>query len=65
MNQNNDRFSEIPKNVDLVIYCRSGVRSASVQRLLFNSGWEKNAVFNLKGGILSWSDTIDSNVKKY
>lgn len=60
-----DRFSEIPKNVDLVIYCRSGVRSAAIQRLLFKSGWGKNAVFNLKGGILSWSDTIDSNVKKY
>ena len=59
-----NRLQEIPSDRDLVIYCRSGVRSAVVQRVLIESG-RKNIILNLKGGILNWSDTVDSNVKKY
>ena len=59
------RFSEIPNDQDLVIYCRSGVRSAAVQKFLCSSGWQKNRVFNLKGGILKWADTVNPNINKY
>lgn len=59
------RFSEIPNDQDLVIYCRSGVRSAAVQEFLCSSGWQKNRVFNLKGGILKWADTVNPNINKY
>ncbi len=59
------RFLEIPRHKDLVIYCRSGVRSLAVQKFLISSGWNQNQIFNLKGGILRWSDTVDSTIKKY
>lgn len=59
-----NRLQEIPSDRDLVIYCRSGVRSAAVQRFLIEDG-RTNIILNLKGGILNWSDTVDSNVKKY
>lgn len=61
----------IPQNVDklskekeVVIYCRSGSRSGQVVRYLeTNYGFQN--VYNLKGGILAWSDEVDSSVKKY
>jgi len=59
-----NRIQEIPSDRDIVIYCRSGVRSAAVQRFLFEAG-RTNTILNLKGGILKWSDTVDSSVIKY
>ena len=59
-----NRIQEIPSDRDIVIYCRSGVRSAAVQRFLIEAG-HANRILNLKGGILNWSDTVDSSVRKY
>tara|TARA_B100001769_G_scaffold272951_1_gene268233 strand:- start:31 stop:1149 length:1119 start_codon:yes stop_codon:yes gene_type:complete len=59
-----NRIQEIPSDRDIVIYCRSGVRSAAVQRFLLEAG-HTNTILNLKGGILNWSDTVDSTVRKY
>lgn len=59
-----DRFSEIPKDGEVVIYCRSGARSGQVtQYLIENQGYEN--VANLRGGILAWADNIDSTITKY
>ena len=57
------RFSEVPKEKDIVVYCRSGARSADVTRFLTQQGFPN--VRNLAGGILRWSDDVDSNVPKY
>ncbi len=48
---------------DVVVYCRSGVRSRKAVDLLQRSGIEK--VKNLNGGILAWSDQVDPNMPKY
>jgi len=45
-------FSQIPKDVDILVYCRSGVRSAMACSKLTESGF-KNVV-NLEGGIQAW-----------
>lgn len=59
--QNVDKFD---KNKDVIVYCRSGNRSAQVIRFLeSNHGF--NNLLNLKGGILAWSDEIDGSIKKY
>jgi rhodanese-related sulfurtransferase len=59
--QNTDR---IEKEKKVVIYCRSGNRSANVVRAL-EQHFNLANLYNLKGGILDWSDEIDSTVPKY
>jgi molybdopterin/thiamine biosynthesis adenylyltransferase/rhodanese-related sulfurtransferase len=62
---------DIPHNVDkiskdkkVIIHCRSGARSGRmVQWLEANHGFTN--LYNLKGGILAWSDQVDPEVEKY
>jgi adenylyltransferase/sulfurtransferase len=48
---------------DVVLYCRSGVRSAKALRQLQAAGFKR--VWNLTGGILRWSDDVDPSIPKY
>jgi len=59
-----DRTGEIARDRQVVVYCRSGLRSASAIRILQERFGFDN-LYNLKGGILAWSDEIDSKVPKY
>ena len=59
------RMSEIPLDRDIVVYCRTGSRSAAVARYLVSMGHAKGEVYNLRGGIHEWSDTVNSNIIKY
>ena len=56
------RLSELDSSVDIVAHCKSGVRSAKAVDLLKQSGFRAR---NMKGGILAWSDKVDSSVPKY
>ena len=47
------RMSEIPKNRDVVIYCRSGARSYQACAYLMQQGYGR--VLNLRGGIIAWA----------
>ncbi len=56
--------NKISRDKKVIIYCRSGVRSANAIReleTLFGFG----NLYNLKGGILAWSKEIDSSVPTY
>jgi adenylyltransferase/sulfurtransferase len=57
------RVSELDPNREIVVHCRSGVRSAKAVNLLRRSGFQK--VSNLAGGILAWADRIDPKMPKY
>ena len=59
------RLDEIPKDRDIVIYCRSGARSAMIANYLKISANYSNEIYNLSGGIHLWSSTVDSSVPKY
>ena len=48
---------------EIVVMCHHGVRSANVCIYLAQNGFEK--VFNLEGGIDSWSIDVDRNVPRY
>ncbi len=54
---------EVGKDSELVVLCRSGVRSAKAVKLLKAAGY-KNAI-NLKGGILAWAKEVDPVVPLY
>ncbi|HEX4683915.1 MAG TPA: molybdopterin-synthase adenylyltransferase MoeB [Gemmatimonadaceae bacterium] len=47
---------------EIVVYCRSGMRSADATRQLRAAGLRAT---NLAGGILRWSDDVDPTVPKY
>ena len=60
-----DRLEELnaTKDDEIVIHCRSGARSAKATQLLLDHGYTD--VKNLAGGILAWSEEIDSSVPQY
>lgn len=57
------RAHELPQDQDIVLFCRSGVRSAKALAFLQTLGFRR--VWNLEGGILAWSDEVDASVAKY
>jgi adenylyltransferase/sulfurtransferase len=57
------RLSEIDRDREVVVHCRSGARSQRIAEVLKQAGYPK--VVNLAGGILAWSDEIDPKVQKY
>ena len=59
------QVDEIPSDCDVVVYCRTGGRSAAVARFLVASRSSEGRVYNLAGGIHEWSDTVDSRIPKY
>jgi adenylyltransferase/sulfurtransferase len=54
----------IPKDIPVVVQCRSGARSASAIRELEDTHGYTNLV-NLTGGILGWQEEIDSSLARY
>jgi rhodanese-related sulfurtransferase len=42
------RYSEIPKDKKLLVYCRSGRRSAAAASMLIQAGYKE--VYNIRGG---------------
>ncbi len=57
------RARELDTADDIVVHCRSGARSAKAIQQLQKMGFKR--LSNLKGGILAWSDDVDSTVLKY
>ena len=51
------------KEMDVVLFCHKGLRSAQVTVFLRQQGWS-NAV-SMAGGIDAWADEIDESVGKY
>jgi molybdopterin/thiamine biosynthesis adenylyltransferase/rhodanese-related sulfurtransferase/molybdopterin converting factor small subunit len=59
------RVAELPTGAgapEIIVHCRSGVRSAKAVRQLQERGIASR---NLKGGILAWIDRIDPTLPKY
>ncbi len=57
------RVHELDSADEIVAHCKSGIRSAKAVDFLKQAGFRK--VKNMKGGILAWSDRVDSSVPKY
>jgi adenylyltransferase/sulfurtransferase len=57
------RLGELDPEADIVIHCKSGMRSARACGVLKAAGFKH--VRNMKGGILAWSDQVDRSVPKY
>lgn len=56
-------LDKVDRNADIVVYCRTGGRSAQAVQFLQSNGYVK--VRNLAGGINRWADAIDPSMQKY
>lgn len=61
MSQLVDRIEEIPKDIPVVVHCRSGSRSCAVIDALTTRYGFSNLI-NLKGGILAWQAEVDPSL---
>jgi molybdopterin/thiamine biosynthesis adenylyltransferase/rhodanese-related sulfurtransferase len=57
------RVGELDAEQEMVVHCKSGMRSAKAIQFLQTRGFRK--LKNLKGGILAWAERIDPSVPKY
>lgn len=57
------RLSELDSAQEMVLFCKSGTRSARALELLLSAGFRK--VKNLKGGINAWAREVDVNLPVY
>ena len=57
------RMDEVSPDADVVLYCRSGGRSAWAAAILMQRGYER--VLNLKGGVLGWRADVDPTLRAY
>ncbi len=58
------KSDQVNTSKKVIIYCRSGARSANAIQQL-QSELHSDNLYNLKGGILAWSDEIDPSIHKY
>jgi len=58
-----DHLAELPQTEPVVLYCKSGVRSAEALALLKQSGF--STARHLGGGITAWAKTVDPEVPVY
>jgi adenylyltransferase/sulfurtransferase len=57
------RLSELDSAEEMVVFCKSGTRSARALELLVSAGFRK--VKNLKGGINAWAREVDPQLPIY
>ena len=63
MREVGNRLNELNPDYEIIVQCKSGIRSAQICEFLIYNNFKK--VKNLKGGILEWSDKIDNTIPKY
>lgn len=57
------RVAEVPKDREVIVHCKSGMRSAKAIEFLKSQGYTR--LVNLTGGILGWADKVDPGMTRY
>jgi molybdopterin/thiamine biosynthesis adenylyltransferase/rhodanese-related sulfurtransferase len=57
------RLAELDKGREMVVHCKSGVRSQKAIAFLRQQGFTK--LSNLQGGVLAWAQRIDPSMPQY
>ncbi len=63
VNQLQERAHELSTADEIVLYCKTGVRSARAVQQLQMFGFRK--LHNLKGGITAWANDVDQTMARY
>jgi molybdopterin/thiamine biosynthesis adenylyltransferase/rhodanese-related sulfurtransferase len=56
-------LDELPRDQEIVVYCKTGVRSARAVQLLKDAGYRQ--IRNLEGGVVRWATEIDTTLPTY
>jgi adenylyltransferase/sulfurtransferase len=59
-----EHSEQIPRDIDVVVYCKAGLRSEKAIRDLEEKFGFKN-LYNLKGGIISYIDQVQPELTRY
>jgi molybdopterin/thiamine biosynthesis adenylyltransferase/rhodanese-related sulfurtransferase len=57
------RVAEVPKDREVIVHCKSGMRSAKAIEFLRGQGYTR--LLNLTGGILGWAEKVDPGMPRY
>ena len=55
-------INDLPTERDILVYCKSGVRSEMAIMLLTQSGFDSSRLFNLSGGIMAWHAAMPDEI---
>jgi adenylyltransferase/sulfurtransferase len=58
-----NRLAEVPRDREVIVHCKSGMRSAKAIEFLKSQGYSK--LVNLTGGILGWAEKVDPGMARY
>ncbi|MGQ9907199.1 MAG: molybdopterin-synthase adenylyltransferase MoeB [Candidatus Flexifilum sp.] len=58
-------IAQIPRDREVIVHCRSGVRSTDVIYMLRELGYDPRKLINMEGGILAWAQTVDRTMPVY
>ncbi|GAA4985636.1 molybdopterin-synthase adenylyltransferase MoeB [Kineococcus glutinatus] len=58
-----EALAEVPEDVDVVLHCKSGARSAQALAALRAAGRRRGR--HLRGGVLAWVDEVDPSLPRY
>ncbi len=60
-----DIAGELPRDRDIVVFCRMGGRSARAIEALIDQGFDGARLYNLEGGITGWAREVDTSLPTY
>ena len=60
---NGSALSQLPQDKEIVVYCKSGVRSAEVLAALKQAGLGNSV--HVQGGVLAWANQVDPSLPTY
>ena len=55
--------SRLPRDRDILVHCKSGVRSITACNALAARGFTR--LYNLDGGVIAWAKEIDPRLPTY
>jgi adenylyltransferase/sulfurtransferase len=59
------QLEHVPSKGDILVYCKSGVRSKKAIGRLISLGIDPTRLYNLDGGIMKWQKDIDPSMPRY
>ena len=57
-------LEQIPNDRDILVYCRSGMRSQLAAMSMIQSGYDATRLYNLDGGIIAWKSAAPDEIIK-
>jgi len=57
------RLSELPQDKPVIVYCKTGVRSAEALALLKGAGFATSK--HVQGGVTAWAHQVDPSLPTY